>query len=225
MEIAQSREQLFERINRGVMIVYIGYALVVGIINIVKGQPYYYLLSFGSILLFPAVWGAYRLIKINRCHQLEFIIYLYTFLAFPLGSVADFYHAVPYYDKLMHTLSGVLTVALALPLYYKLSPDSVVRPEDKNQAITFCLLAAIAVAGLWEIGEYLLNFITNMDHQRVLTTGIDDSMQDMIVATFGALCTLPSIASYYRKKRITFVMSAFHAFSAANLKGNAVWDK
>lgn len=224
MEIVRKREALFQRVNKILMIVYIAFAVVLGCVNIAKGLPYFYLLSFGSILIFPAVLGAYRLFHLQRSHQLEFIIYLYTFLAFPLGVAGTFYHVVPYYDKIMHTMSGVLTVALALPLYYKLRPGSIVQKEDRNQAMAFCLLAALAVAGLWEIGEYILSLLTGMDNQRVLTTGIHDTMQDMIVCTIGALLTLPSMAMYYNKKRITFFMGAFHGFSAQNLTGNTVWE-
>jgi len=41
------------------------------------------------------------------------------------------------------------------------------------------ILASIAVAGLWEIGEYTLSGVVGRDLQRVMATGVADSMQDM----------------------------------------------
>ena len=51
----------------------------------------------------------------------------------------------------------------------------------------------MAVAGLWEIGEYILSKITLRDMQNVASTGVADSMQDMIVCLLGTLLLLPAV--------------------------------
>lgn len=217
MDRTMEREALFARINQYLMLGYILLALCMAAINIWKGLPYYYLLAFGTILIFPVVMGAFSLFKLKRSHQMMFSIYVYSLLAFLLGVACTFYHVVPYYDKIMHTLSGVLTVLLALPIYYMLKPGRRVERTDRNQVIVFVILAAIAVAGIWEIGEYILSLLTGMDNQNVLTTGIHDTMQDMIVCTIGALLTIPAISAYYNRGRRGLLMSAFDGFAVQNL--------
>lgn len=212
------REQRYARINRYFYPVYGVTALLLAGINIFKGLPYFYLLAFGTLLIFPLIALVYRVTGIERVHQMEFIVVLYTFLSFPIGVVAQGYHYLWQYDKLMHTLSGVLTMLLALPVYYALRPGMRVHREDRWQAIVFCLMAAVAVAGIWEIGEYVLSLLTGMDNQRVLTTGIHDTMQDMMVCSVGALLTAPAMSAYYKRGRLGLVMGAFDGYARRNIR-------
>ena len=41
------------------------------------------------------------------------------------------------------------------------------------------------VAGIWEIFEFTCDKLFNKDAQHVLTTGVNDTMKDMIVAILG----------------------------------------
>ena len=80
----------------------------------------------------------------------------------------------------------------------------------------FTFLGSMAVAGLWEIGEYLASMVVGLDLQRVALTGVSDSMQDMIVCMAGTLATLPFV------KRLTdgkadLITGAVTAFVEINL--------
>jgi len=71
-------------------------------------------------------------------------------------------------------------------------------------AICFMLVTSIAVAGLWEIGEYLVSGTVGRDLQEVAATGVADSMQDMIVCILGTLAVLPVAYHLCREQRGLF---------------------
>ncbi len=63
-----------------------------------------------------------------------------------------------------------------------------------------------------------MNFIFHSDPQHVLTTGVNDTMQDMIVCLVGSLFILFSVWRYYRKGKAGPAMRIFLDFYELNLK-------
>ena len=53
-------------------------------------------------------------------------------------------------------------------------------------------------AGLWETFEFVCNILFGGDAQRVVATGVNDTMLDMIVAFIGA--SLFSLGYYLKEK-------------------------
>lgn len=62
--------------------------------------------------------------------------------------------------------------------------------------IIFIVSFSIALAGLWEIFEFTADNLTGQDAQDFLLTGLDDTMYDLILATFGSIL----YGIYYYKK-------------------------
>ena len=50
------------------------------------------------------------------------------------------------------------------------------------------------IASIWEVFEYLSSYYFNVDPQKVILTGVTDTMGDMIVALFGSILVC---SSYY----------------------------
>lgn len=86
---------------------------------------------------------------------------------------------VKYYDKALHFLSGILTNTLGLLLL----ENSNLKNRTTLTDIIFILALSLAIAASWEIFEYTSDHFLNGDTQNVLTTGINDTMQDIIAAT------------------------------------------
>jgi len=155
-------------------------------------------LAAGGLLLFPACSLCRRLTGIRSWHTVEFVVYGYALLAYGLGECGHFYYRIPGYDKIMHALSGVVSVCLAWVVFYRLKPGHGAAKEDAPLAILFCLMAAMATAGLWEIGEYILSQLTGMDVQKTVSQGIHDTMKDMMVCLGGTLLCIPCMLRFYR---------------------------
>lgn len=134
--------------------------------------------------------------------KLETIYLLFVFCAHFLGSIVDLYHQVEGYDKVMHLISGAVTALLGLYLLVKMN-----HYEKKSIwfNILFIFAFTIMIAGLWEYYEYICDLLFSKDAQNVLTTGVGDTMQDMIAATIGSILVIIMYAYEVKSKNRWFI--------------------
>ena len=130
-------------------------------------------------------------IKISEVINLTYIIFI--FMAHFLGVICELYNYIYWFDKFIHFLSGIVTAFVAIYLLVKFR-------KDKNMFFDILVIISLtlAVAALWEIFEYLSSFYFHMDPQKVLTTGVSDTMGDIIVAFLGSI--LVSMCYYFENK-------------------------
>ncbi len=139
-------------------------------------------LSVIPIIYFPKFLN--KLFKLKTNETFEIVYILFIFSAHFLGSIVNLYQKVYWYDSFAHFLSGIVVAYLAtyiLVLFKKYDKKSVIFN------ILFILGISFLVAGMWEIFEYTSDHIFNKDAQNVLTTGVNDTMKDIIVAALGTL--------------------------------------
>lgn len=106
---------------------------------------------------------------------------VFIFMAHYLGVILGCYNLWEGFDKVTHTISGFLTAYVAmLILEYK-------KNRDKLFGVLFMVSFTWLCAGMWEVFEFTCNALFGGDAQRVLETGVDDTMWDMIVAFMGSL--------------------------------------
>ena len=144
------------------------------------------------VLLGP--WLIKKILHYEMSEPLKFVYYLFTFACVILGSILNLYN-IPetmWFDKVTHFISGFLTsiVALMLIKYGRLTVKS------KWFVPIFIIIFSIGIAGCWEFLEYFMDMITGGDTQHVLTTGVDDSMGDMLVAALASI--MFAIYYYYQ---------------------------
>ena len=199
------------RINRIFFPLYLLLCAGMAVAYALKRDGYHLGISLGALAIPIAMALFYRLTGLKVVHQIDFILLMFTLLAYPLGSCLDFYARFPGYDKLMHMLSGALVSVLCILLYCALKPGHRVGREDLLLALAFTFFGSMAVAGLWELAEYGINLLTGRDVQHVLDTGVADTMQDMLVCMIGTVATLPLLRplSQGRQTRLTAPIYAF----------------
>lgn len=110
-------------------------------------------------------------------HKIFFLIYVY--LSQVLGSLYHFYD-FPYYDKAIHFLSGLLFVLLAY-LWLKN------QIHDRRLLWTMINCVEMACAFLWEVFEYCGLLFFNYDAIHHWSSGVHDTMQDMIISLAAGL--------------------------------------
>lgn len=134
-----------------------------------------------------------KLFKYKLNEGFIFIWIIFIFLAHYMGVTAEFYNKWEGFDKVTHTMSGVLTAYIGLLFIPK-----------KCSKIWFDILFIIAFswmcAGLWETFEFVCNLLVGGDAQRVAATGVTDTMMDMIVAFIGA--SVFSIGYYLKNRNV-----------------------
>ncbi len=218
------REALFRKIHPFVIGLYTVWTLWLAVYNIIQGLPYFYLLSFGGLLFLGVFPALYRLLRLKRMYQLEFAYYLFVMLAFTYGILMRGYYVFLGYDKIMHTLSGTFVTLFAMVFFYLLKPSHQIERNDFALNAVFSIAVSLAVAGIWEIGEYFLSLIFHTDPQNVIGTGVADTMIDMIVCTLGSLILLFPMYLYYRRGKTSFFMGIVETFVRMNFSPEASVD-
>ena len=133
-----------------------------------------------------------KIFKIEINEYLIFIWIIFIFLAHYMGVICELYFKWQYFDKVTHTLSGVVSGAVAVLILEK------VKVKNMLFNILFILSFSWLCAGLWEVFEFTCNLLFGGDAQRVALTGVTDTMLDMIVAFFGSMFVC---LCYYIKKK------------------------
>lgn len=220
-ESMKIKEEKCRRVCRWMLIGYMAFGSGLAVYYAAEKSWYLAAQSVGSMAAIWAILGFLRRIGIRPVYEAQAVIIAFTFAAYTLGVACSLYKTLPGYDKLLHMLSGTLTMSLALPLFYALKASHRVERDDCALAVGFCLSAALAVAGVWEIAEYALSLLADMDPQCAAATGVSDTMKDMIVCTLGALLAVHPLIRYYRTGRGGVLYGWLEVFLEKNLAGQA----
>ena len=105
--------------------------------------------------------------KMEFPSMLEIIILLFIFAAEILGEIASFYIHFPYWDTILHTLSGFLCAALGLSLVEILNRDERLKFKLSPlfmAIVAFCFSMTIGV--LWEFFEFGMDNFFKLDMQK-----------------------------------------------------------
>lgn len=146
-----------------------------------------------------------KILHLKISYTMEFVYLLFIIFGHFIGSILGIYNEIPHYDKIMHTLSGVLTSFVALIVL-----NNINQYKFKNVIfnIVFMIVFSLAVAGIWEIFEFTSDILFQADAQRVAISGVNDTMLDMIVALFGSVlvCIEYGIEVCTHKKGIVYAL-------------------
>lgn len=201
MSTPETREAQFHRIYRFSVALWYAVSAALTVVYAVRADMYHLGISLGTFVVPPFIALFHRLLHLRPSWQLNTLVLGFIFIAYPLGSCVDFYRVVPCFDKLAHTLSGVFVSVLCIVLYCALAPARRIGPQDMYLALAFTFFGSMAVAGMWELGEYAVSAIVKMDLQRVAATGVSDSMNDMLVCMAGTIAALPAVARLAKGRR------------------------
>lgn len=141
-------------------------------------------------IVFPYILN--KFFKLNINESFIFIWIIFIFMAHYLGVICNYYNIIDYFDKIVHTFSGILSASVAIIILSKVKSNNILFN------IIFILSFTWMCAGLWEVFEFVCNALFGGDAQMVVATGVSDTMWDMIVAFLGAI--IVSIFYYLKKK-------------------------
>ncbi len=138
---------------------------------------YYYGMTAGTALLF--------LLFLRNLKPSYYAVFsLFTVMAQYFGSMLGGYHAISFYDLILHFSSGILLILVGHLLYNALLRRYEVQKLPPALPILFSLFLAIAAAGLWEVYEFCGDTFFHLQAQG---GSLSDTMTDIIAGTCGAL--------------------------------------
>ncbi len=143
----------------------------------------------------------YLSLKARMSFRIELIYYIFVFVALDMGICMDYYATVPYFDKIVHLASGILSALVGhyMLVYFKANKTSKVF---KAFFIMFC---SISIAVAWEFFEFSCDKFLGQSMQELISTGVDDTMIDLLMAVIGSgiggfLLTIPNFVEYLEAK-------------------------
>ena len=138
-----------------------------------------------------------RFLRFDTDGVFETIYIAYIFFAQVLSGIFSLYVTTAYYDKLMHLLSGVLSGAIGYVFAKRFSL------EEKSVAFLnfFFINVTLSIACLWEFFEFYGDTLLGRNAQRVIETGVKDTMLDIHFALLCCIVYCIVFVIFRRKKR------------------------
>ena len=170
--------------------------------TIINGDIYGTLIRLSIVPIIILPYLLKKIFKFNISTYSETIYIVFIFLSHFLGSIVNLYKSIYWYDSFTHFLSGIVV------FFYGLEFLIITNKYDKKDMwfnVLFLMALSFMVAGLWEIFEFTCDDIFGKDAQKVIETGVTDTMKDIIMAVLGSsLCALFYYREYKEKNKNLF---------------------
>ncbi|MFI3227700.1 MAG: hypothetical protein R3Y09_09870 [Clostridia bacterium] len=108
---------------------------------------------------------------------------MFCFFALVLGTMLLFYINISWWDVLMHVFSGIILAFTGNEILCAF------QKEPINPFVQFLFVVGFACIGgvFWEIYEFFVDMLLGLDTQMVVSTGINDTMEDLIADVIGGI--------------------------------------
>ena len=155
---------------------------------------------------------------------LQIVITLFIFAAQVLGEMSNFYTTVPWWDTMLHTISGTVLGLIGFLFVYLLNEKG-----DANVnlspifVVLFAFCFALAIGVFWEFFEYGSDRLFGYNMQRFRLPGEDglvDTMNDLIVDAVGAGIACIFGWLYIKKQNDTLFNNFFDKWFISETKKN-----
>lgn len=165
----------------------------------------------GMVVVFIPGFIEKRL-KIDIPDALELLYFVFLFCAVYLGEVRDFYHRIPFWDNILHTMSGGMLAVVGFYVVYVLNKWDKLQVDLSPFFVAFFAFCfAVACGVVWEIYEFTVDSLFKMNMQKYLTgTGealvgaaaLHDTMIDLVLDTLSALAVATAGFFSIRKEKV-----------------------
>jgi len=187
-----------DAINRWISGIVLFTLFAAGIIEILLQDWFNLFITSLTVLMIAFSFFFQKRFRLRLPGEMQILIVLFIYAGTFLGGPRQFYYRIPYWDTFLHLFSGL---ALGLTGFFIIY--SIVRDDDlKNHPALFAfftLCFAVAMGVVWEIFEFSMDQIFGTNMQRWRTTGVVDTMKDLIVDSLGAFVVAIYIFLFLKK--------------------------
>lgn len=134
--------------------------------------------------------------KLNIPDFMEVIFIIMCICHFILGEMYDFFIKYRWWDSMLHTFSGMMVAILGFSIVNSINQENKDMNIPPIIIALFAICFSVTVGVLWEIVEFLIDFISSSNMQRfkdnytgepfVGRKALLDTMKDLILDTLGA---------------------------------------
>ena len=138
-------------------------------------------------------------------NRLQIIITLFIFASQILGELQDFYERIPWWDIMLHAISGVVLGLVGFLFVYLLNEKGNINVNlSPKFVILFAFCFALTMGVFWEFFEFGADRLFGYNMQKFRMPGQDglvDTMVDLIVDAVGAIVACIGGYVYIKKKK------------------------
>ena len=132
-----------------------------------------------ALFLIAVLWLIHKKFPVFKISTYSSFI-IFILLSVFLGRALSLYALIPYWDKILHFLSGFIFAQVGKEIYLKLGGNK----KSKALLNIFALLSAFSIAALWEIWEFATDKILNTNAQN---GSLDDTMYDITMGSLSGI--------------------------------------
>ena len=162
-------EKKYVKTSKSAVVIFIILRLLIifcTIIEFIHGNIINVLLSIAALILYTFPTLVQEKLKFEFPNTFEVVIYLFIFSSVVLGEINMFYIMIPYWDTILHLLSGFLCAGFGFSLFELCNKEK----TSKDITIVFTVLVSfcfsITVGVIWEVVEYTADSIIRVDMQK-----------------------------------------------------------
>ena len=111
-------------------------------------------------------WFLKKVFKINLNIYSRILLSLLIFLAQCLGTTLNFYDLYDNWDLIVHFIFGIVMFIVGYDIFSNLDKRYCDIKLNKKIKIIFSILFALSVGSIWEMYEYSVDGILNLDTKR-----------------------------------------------------------
>lgn len=175
-------------------------------------------MTFVAVLCPLIVPILFKLLKWKPVSEIFIINIIFCYFASLIGSCLGGY-SVKYFDKFVHFGFGFCGIEIAYLLYMILKKSSKIdNRQEWHIFLVFINAVNLAVAALWEFYEYAMLVFFNNDAINHYTSGVHDTMTDMLVCAAGGLIVTAFLIQASRSKKDNFFTLLPQKFYTLNLE-------
>lgn len=171
-----------------------------------------------ATLLSPLIFRHQMNVEIPAEFHIAAVIFIFASLY--LGEIQGFYQAFWWWDMVLHTSAGLLLGIVGFFLVYLLNADKRIDMHMTPVFISlFAFMFAVALGTFWEIFEFSMDQLVGTTMQKPMlndTSGLTDTMWDMIVNAMGAFAVSFTGWQYLKRKRDSLVKTWINWFIKKN---------
>ncbi|MEG1066757.1 MAG: hypothetical protein RSD85_04320, partial [Erysipelotrichaceae bacterium] len=176
-----------KKINYGLYIVYALTLIYAYYENFITNDMNGVGMCLVSTLLPLLVPVAFKLFKWKHVDEIDTIAIIFIYFASLIGSCLGGY-SIAGFDKVLHFSSGLFATLIAIILYIFIKKETHI--EDKQERTIFYIFinaVNLSIAIFWEFYEFAMLVFFNNDCINHYSTGVYDSITDILCAFIGGL--------------------------------------
>ena len=181
-------KQYIKQVNLCIKVIIITVGVLLAALYLVPGTQFHKIWSYLATIALafaPEIWR--HVFRLKLSEETELAYYVFLIPAMVMGIDLDVYKTWAPFDKIVHCGSGVLATVVAWEVLEQVFSRK--QMPAKWFRYLFMVSFAMLTATLWECFEYGSDKFFGTHMQELISEGVDDTMQDILVALAGSVVT------------------------------------